>query len=81
MVSSTYQLPPDVVELHQDPEIKDQLIVQYLDQAKNVVLQVPSNEELSIEHGISRDFQQAAKLRASEATTVAGSEGEKSHGD
>lgn len=37
-VASTYELPQDEVEVHQYPETKDQIIIQYLDQAKNVVL-------------------------------------------
>ncbi len=78
-VASTYQLPQDVVEVHQDPEIKDQVIIQYLDQANNVVLQVPSNQELGVERGIAQEFQQAAKLRASASAPV--TEGEKTHGD
>ncbi|MGB8014255.1 MAG: hypothetical protein WCF68_21780 [Terriglobales bacterium] len=84
-VSSTYVLPQDVVELHQDPEIKDQIIIQYLDQAKDVILQVPSNQELNVERAIAQEFQQVAKLHANAttaaATAAAGSEGEKNHGD
>ena len=76
-----YESPPDVVELHQDPEIRDQVIIQYLDKARNVILQVPSNEELMVERGISQEFQQAAKLRVTERTPAAASEGEKTHGD
>ncbi len=79
--SSTYELPQDVVEVHQDPEIKDQVIIQYLDQAKNVVLQVPSSEELAVERGIAQEFQQAAKLRANEGSPAPASEGGKTHGD
>ena len=78
---TTYALPQDVVELHQDPEIKDQIIVQYLDQAKNVILQVPSNEELGVERGIAQEFQQAVKLRARAATTEVANKGGKAHGD
>ena len=78
---ATYELPPDVVEVHQDPEIKNQIIVQYLDPAKNVILQVPSNEELSLQRGIAQEFQQAARLRASQGAAAGISEGEKSHGD
>ncbi len=79
-VSSTYQLPEDVVEVHEDPETKGQ-IIQYLDTAKNVVEQVPSSEELSVERGIAQELQQAAKLRSSANTEAAGSEGGKTHGD
>jgi len=78
--SSTYELPEDVVEVHQDPDIKNQVIVQFLDKAKNVVLQVPSSEELSVERGIAQDVQEAAKLRVSEATAAAVSEAGKTHG-
>jgi len=66
---------------HQDPETKDQIIIQYLEQAKDVVRQVPSNPELSVEHTIAQEIQPAAKLRASANRTAAGSEGEKFHGD
>jgi hypothetical protein len=76
-----YELPEDVVEVHQDPDIKSQVIIQYLDEAKDVVLQVPSNQELGVEHGIAQDFQNAAKTRKDAATTGAVSEGEKPHGD
>ncbi len=80
-VASTYELPQDEVEVHQDPETKDQIIIQYLNQAKTVVLQVPSNEELLVERGIAREFQPAAKLRQSASTAAVGSVGEKTHGD
>jgi hypothetical protein len=78
--TSAYELPQDVVEVHQDPDIKDQLIVQYVNNSKDVVLQVPSAQELSVEHGIAQDIQQAAKQRASDnAATI--SEEDKTHGD
>ncbi len=82
-VSAPRELPQDVVEVHQDPEIKDQIIIQYLDQSKNVILQVPSAQELNVERGIVQDFQQAVKLRASEraAATASSNEGETNHGD
>ncbi len=80
-VPSTYELPQDVVEVHEDPETKDRIIIQYLDQANYVILQVPSAQELSVERGIAQEFQQAAKLRASGGAAAAGSEGEKTHGN
>ena len=80
-VPLTQELPQDVVEVHQDPESKGQIIIQYLDQAKDVVLQVPSQQELSVERGIARESQQAAKLRASESAAAARNEGEKTHGN
>ncbi|MFZ0799237.1 MAG: hypothetical protein WCA13_04320 [Terriglobales bacterium] len=81
IVPSNYELPQDVVEVHQDPDIKDQIIIEYLDKAKDVVLQVPSNQELGVERGIAEEFQQAAKLGASGGTAASVSEGEKTHGD
>ena len=80
-VPSAYELPQDVVEVHQDPEIKDQIIIEYLDTAKNVVLQVPSSEELSVERAIAQEFEQAAKGRPSASSAVVRSEGGKAHGD
>jgi len=79
-VPVTYELPEDVVEVHQDPDIKDQVIIEYLGNSKNVVLQVPSSEELSVERGIAQEFQQAAKVRGSADTSASGSEGDKTHG-
>lgn len=80
-VVRTYELPQDVVEVHQDPEFKNQVIIQYLDKAKDVILQVPSSQELDVERGIAQEFQQAAKLRAVAAAAPPASEGEKNHGD
>jgi hypothetical protein len=79
-VPATYDLPQDVVEVHQDPQIKNQIIVQYLDRSKNLILQVPSSGELTVERGIAAESQQVAKLRASE-TAAAQSGGEKTHGN
>lgn len=81
-VTPTYTWPQDVVEVHQDPDIKDQIIVQYLDKSKNVILQVPSSGELTVEHGIEQESQQAAKLHASAETAAeASSEAGKDHGN
>lgn len=79
-IPAAYELPQDVVEVHQDPDIRGQVIIQYLDQAKDVVLQVPSDQELGVERGIAQEFQQEAKLRASATTPTTEREGE-THGD
>jgi predicted DNA binding CopG/RHH family protein len=76
------QLPQDVVEVHQDSEIKNQIIVEYLDKARNVILQVPSSEELAVERAIAQELEQAAKLRANQAiSAAAATKGEETHGD
>jgi hypothetical protein len=80
-VPRTSELPQDVVEVHQDPESKNQIIIQYLDPAKQLILQVPSPQELNVERGIARESQQEAKLRESERTAATGSEGETTHGN
>lgn len=74
-VPSTYELAQDVVEVHQDPEIKDQIIVQYLDKARNLILQVPSSGELSVERGIAQESQQEAKLRQNQESAAAAQSG------
>jgi len=84
--SKVYESPQDVVEVHQDSEVKSQLIVEYLDRAHNVILQVPSNEALTVERGIAQELEQAAKLRssASAASTpniFTQNKGEPQHGD
>ena len=79
--SENYELPQDVVEVHQDPLNKGQVIIQYLDKAGDVIVQVPSSQELAVERGIAQDFEQAAKLRASTAPTAAYSSGGKTHGN
>ena len=80
-VSAPYESSSDVVEVHQDPDIKDQIVIQYLNPAKDVVLQVPSSEELNVERGIAQEFQQVQSLGAIENAAATGSRGEKNHGD
>ena len=80
-VPSAYKLPEDVVEVHQDPDIKGQIIVQYLDQTGSVIVQVPNTEELSVERGIAEEFEASAKLSAVVAKASPEREGEKSRGN
>ena len=77
----TPEIPEDVVELHEDSEVKNQLIVEYLDQAHNVILQVPSDEELAVERGIAQELVQTAKQRSSESAAATPNKGEPAHGD
>jgi hypothetical protein len=78
---ATDELPQDVVEVHQDPEVKGQIIIGVSGQGQERFLQVPSSEELTVDRGIAQEFQQAAKLRQGASTAAAGNEGEKTHGD
>jgi len=61
----TYIPPQDVVEVHQDSDVKGQIVVEYLDKAKNVVLQVPSAAELDFESAVAQEFHRAEKAQAS----------------
>jgi hypothetical protein len=79
-VHSTFEAPRDVVEVHQDPTDKGQIIIQYLDKAGNVIVQVPSAQELSVERGIQEEFQREAKRQASADVAATASAGESSHG-
>jgi hypothetical protein len=56
-VPSTFELPQDAVEMHQDAEIKYQIIIPYLHKAKNVVPQVPRNQGHRVERGIAQKWQ------------------------
>jgi len=62
------EFPEDEVQLQQDPEIKDQVIIKYLDKANGeVVLQVPSAQVLAVDRGIRAEFQKQAET-ATEGT-------------
>jgi hypothetical protein len=77
------EIPQDEVELQQDSEIKDQVIIKYLDKSTGgVVLQVPSQQVLAVARGIYEDFQKQAVPHdpGDNAATVSG-EGEKPNGN
>jgi len=64
--SAVAEFPEDEVQLQQDTEIRDQVIVRYLDKATgDVVLQVPSTQVLSVARGIYEDFQKQAETTPS----------------
>lgn len=75
------EIPEDVVEVHEDSQVKNQLIVEYMDRAHNVILQVPSDEELAVERGIAQELEQAAKLRSSAPAASTPTKGDPDHGD
>lgn len=55
------EFPEDEVQLQQDSEIKDQVVVRYLDKASGqVVLQVPSAQVLAVDRGIYDEFRKQA---------------------
>lgn len=76
-----YIPPQDVVEVHQSPDVKGQIVVEYLDKAKNVVLQVPSAAELDFESAVAQEFQRAQKEQAGGSAAPGYATGVKSDGN
>jgi hypothetical protein len=74
------ELPRDEVQVQRDAQIRDEVVIKYLDTASgDLILQVPSAEVLSVNRGIYQEFQQQAKVRE-DAGAGAADKGEKSHG-
>lgn len=80
-LSSAAELPQDEVQVQRDSQIRDEVVIKYLDAVSgNLILQVPSAEVLSVDHGIYQEFQQQAKVRNDTSAAAAEGKGEKSHG-
>ncbi|HLW89278.1 MAG TPA: hypothetical protein VKR57_12355 [Terriglobales bacterium] len=75
------QLPQDEVQVQWDSQIKDEVVIKYLNTATgDLILQVPSAEVLSVDRGIYQEFQQQAKVKESVSPAPAIDKGEPSHG-
>lgn len=81
VVPVNYIPPQDVVEVHQASDVKGQIVVEYLDKAKNVVLQVPSVAELDFESAIAQEFQRVDKTQAGNGTAPGYGTGVKGNGN
>jgi hypothetical protein len=81
VVPVNYIPPQDVVEVHQASDVKGQIVVEYLDKAKNVVLQVPSAAELDFESAIAQEFQRVGKTQASNRAAPGYGAGVKGNGN
>jgi hypothetical protein len=79
-VTASPEAQPDEVQVQQDSEIKDEIIIRYVNPAGNVILQIPSSQVLGVQRAIDQVFQQEAKARASADATQTGSRGGKTHG-
>jgi uncharacterized FlaG/YvyC family protein len=78
-VSSPLEVPQDEVQLQRDPQIRDEVVIKYLDKAtRDLILQIPSAEVLSVDRGIYQEFQAQAKVRESAGAAV--DKGEEPHG-
>src|SRR5579871_3585481 len=76
-----YIPPQDVVEVHEDSDVKGQIVVEYLDKAKNVVLQVPSTAELDFESAVAQEFQRVEKAQANNDAVLGYGTGVKANGN
>jgi hypothetical protein len=76
------ELPQDEVQVQRDPQIRDEVVIQYVVTATgSLILQVPSAQVLSVHRGIDQEFQQQAKARESAGTAAAlAAKGEEPHG-
>ena len=79
-VSAPAEVQQDEVQVQQDSEIKDEIIIRYVNPAGNVILQIPSSQVLGVQRAIDQVFEQEAKARASAGATQTGSNGGKTHG-
>jgi hypothetical protein len=80
-IPSPAELPQDEVQVQRDSQIRDEVVIKYLDTVSgNLILQVPSAEVLSVDHGIYQEFQQQAKVRDDTSVAAAEGKGEKSYG-
>lgn len=76
------ELPQDEVQVQRDSQIRDEVVIKYLDTASgDLILQVPSAEVLSVDRGIYQEFQQQAKVRDDAGPAPTANKGEKSRGN
>lgn len=89
-LSSATELPQEEVQVQRDSEIRDEVVIKYLNTTTgDLILQVPSAEVLSVDRGIYQEFQQQAKVRddagaatvADESSKRTSREGEEPHGN
>jgi hypothetical protein len=66
-------MPQDEVQVQRDPAGSGQIVIKYLDDKGNLVLQVPSSQLLGLARAIEQTFNEQARDRAaaSEAQTAA----------
>jgi hypothetical protein len=78
---SPAELPQDEVQLQQDSQIRDEVVVKYLDRATGgLILQVPSAEVLSVDRGIYQEFREQDKVHESAGRATVADKGEEPHG-
>ena len=77
-ISFATEMPQDEVEVQRDSEANDEIVIKYMDQSGNVILQVPSSQVLGMVRAIDQDFQREERVRTNASET--GSEGDKTHG-
>lgn len=66
---SALELPQDEVQVQRDSQADDQIVVRYMDDKGNLILQVPSEQVLSVAHAIGQDLQREQKARTEAAAS------------
>jgi len=77
--SAALSRPEDEVQLQHDTELKNRLIVEYVDKSGKIVVQVPSEQMLRLERAIAEELQAAGTRPVPASSTTQRPEGE-SHG-
>ena len=76
--SQLAEMPEDEVQVQQDSQTNGRIVIRYLDQAGDLILQVPSSQVLGLARAIDQALQQQAQARTKNGTE--GGEGGNAHG-
>jgi len=68
--SQAAELPRDEVQVQRDTESNGQIVIRYLDQSGQVILQVPSSQVLGLARAIEQALEKQAKDRTGKAEAV-----------
>ncbi|HUA16183.1 MAG TPA: hypothetical protein VMG31_12875 [Verrucomicrobiae bacterium] len=71
------EIPQDEVEVQRDSATNGEIVIRYLDQRGNLILQVPSSEVLGVTRGIDQALEQSKRAQAAESGVTPRSKGGK----
>ena len=76
---SSAEMPQDEVQVQRDSATNGDIVIKYVDQHGDLVLQIPSSQVLGVARAIDQELEQEAKARASSGARTA-TDGGKVHG-
>ncbi|HUO13798.1 MAG TPA: hypothetical protein VMX38_02335 [Verrucomicrobiae bacterium] len=79
-VTPSSEIPQDEVEVQRDSQVHGEIVVRYVDQSGNVVLQMPSEQVLGVARAINEDLQREQKVHSAAQATEESHEGGKGDG-